>query len=493
MPLEAHRRLWRAVPHALVRRDWSGRDAARRCRHHGRVPSSHAGLATAGCPLAMERLILPELAHVVGELAGRGGHRPRGDHGHGHARHRFHRIGGRAGGPLGPADDTQGPADRLPPPLGDRPLQLSLHLLPARGGVDPCRSRRHPCRSRRSSRSSAASPPWACAGCASPAASRRSAVICRADPAPRAWPASRALAVDQRPPPARARRGVARGGVTGSTSASTRSTPRSSRASPAAATCRGCGRHRGGPRRRLPAIKINTVVVKGFDHDEVGALCDFAWSRGLVPGSSSRCRWPAVRCSSPASCCRPRRFRALVVAAYPGAHLVPDDGGGARGAGPARYWRLVDADGGRAGEPRRFGIISAMTEHFCDACNRVRLSASARCTSVPWLDDAVDLRDVLRCAGEPAVLAAIRRAVTAKRPAHNFGLLGIGGPRKYHSDWDYGELGVGPARNDHDGRATDQGPHPLPQDCRWMPVPGPRPRPTAPRVESSRARAPYLP
>jgi cyclic pyranopterin phosphate synthase len=102
-------------------------------------------------------------------------------------------------------------------------------------------------------------------------------------------------------------------------------------------------------------------------------------------------------------------------------------GGGARGAGPARYWRLDEPGGGPA---RRFGIISAMTEHFCDACNRVRLSAAGALHACLGFDDAVNLRDVLRSDGEAAVIAAIHRAVSAKRPGHTFGLLGIGGPRK---------------------------------------------------------------
>jgi molybdenum cofactor biosynthesis protein B len=41
----------------------------------------------AGVRLAMERLILPELAHVVGELRRTGAHRPPGDHGHGPSHH----------------------------------------------------------------------------------------------------------------------------------------------------------------------------------------------------------------------------------------------------------------------------------------------------------------------------------------------------------------------------------------------------------------------
>ena len=41
-----------------------------------------------------------------------------------------------------------------------------------------------------------------------------------------------------------------------------------------------------------------------------------------------------------------------------------------------------------------------MTEHFCDTCNRVRLSASGALHACLGYDDAVDLRDALRAGGE---------------------------------------------------------------------------------------------
>src|SRR5690606_8978617 len=64
-----------------------------------------------------------------------------------------------------------------------------------------------------------------------------------------------------------------------------------------------------------------------------------------------------------------------------------------RDGGPARYWAL-------ATEPaRQLGIISAMTEHFCDDCNRLRLTATGELHACLGHDDAVSLRDVLR-AGE---------------------------------------------------------------------------------------------
>jgi cyclic pyranopterin phosphate synthase len=71
-----------------------------------------------------------------------------------------------------------------------------------------------------------------------------------------------------------------------------------------------------------------------------------------------------------------------------------------------------------------------MTEHFCDTCNRVRLSAAGRLHTCLAHDDVTDLRSVLRASGEEAVVNTIRAAVAGKRDGHTFGLLGIGGPRK---------------------------------------------------------------
>jgi GTP 3',8-cyclase len=174
-------------------------------------------------------------------------------------------------------------------------------------------------------------------------------------------------------------------------------------------------------------IKTNTVAIKGFNDREVAALCAYGWSRGLVPRFIEQMPMAGGEMFVPGELLSAQEIRELVRAAYPGSTVVAEDGGPARGAGPARYWRLETREGGPV---RRFGIISAMTEHFCDTCNRVRLSAGGALHACLGYDDAVDLREVLRSGGEPGVIAAIRRAVAGKRPAHGFGLLGIGGPRK---------------------------------------------------------------
>ena len=48
------------------------------------------------------------------------------------------------------------------------------------------------------------------------------------------------------------------------------------------------------------------------------------------------------------------------------------------------------------GDGRMFGIISAVTEPFCETCNRIRLAATGRLHTCLALDDDVDLRAALR-------------------------------------------------------------------------------------------------
>jgi cyclic pyranopterin phosphate synthase len=174
-------------------------------------------------------------------------------------------------------------------------------------------------------------------------------------------------------------------------------------------------------------IKLNTVAIKGFNDDELGAICAYAWERGFVPRFIEQMPMAAGQTYVPGELMSAAEIRARVAAAFPGARVVADEGGPARGAGPARYHRLVSE---AEAAPRRFGIISPMTEHFCDTCNRLRLSAAGALHACLAHDDAVDLRGALRAGGPDAVADAIRGALAVKRDGHEFQLIGLGGPRK---------------------------------------------------------------
>jgi cyclic pyranopterin phosphate synthase len=73
-----------------------------------------------------------------------------------------------------------------------------------------------------------------------------------------------------------------------------------------------------------------------------------------------------------------------------------------------------------------------MTEHFCDDCNRLRLTAAGALHACLGHDDAVSLRDVLRGGGsDEDLVGAVASAVTGKREGHGFERTGGGAPQKH--------------------------------------------------------------
>lgn len=84
------------------------------------------------------------------------------------------------------------------------------------------------------------------------------------------------------------------------------------------------------------------------------------------------------------------------------------------GGGPARY--LVAPEGGFP-----VGFITALSQHFCARCNRVRLSADGRLLLCLGDEAALDLRSLLRSGASGADLcAAIVQAIRAKPWMHEF-------------------------------------------------------------------------
>ena len=172
--------------------------------------------------------------------------------------------------------------------------------------------------------------------------------------------------------------------------------------------------------RALVPVKLNAVVLRGENDHEIPALCEYAWERGMVPRFiewmplSDGTFYQGARVVSAAE------IRGRIEAIWGPVHGEPPR----RGAGPARYFAIADG--------RELGIISAMTEHFCDTCNRVRLTAAGQLHTCLAYDDATDLRALLRAgAGEEDLKEAIRLAVGIKRAGHGFTLEGAGAPKKH--------------------------------------------------------------
>jgi cyclic pyranopterin phosphate synthase len=170
-------------------------------------------------------------------------------------------------------------------------------------------------------------------------------------------------------------------------------------------------------------IKINTVAVRGFNDDELGALATWAWDRGHVPRFIELMPMAGGRLFVPGELMPAAEIRARVGAAA-GAALVADDA--TLGLGPARYWRV--AAGPYAG--RRVGVIAAMTENFCQSCNRLRISSTGQLHNCLARDDAGDLRSALRPLDPDLLEARVRGILGHKQHGHEFQVDGRGGPAK---------------------------------------------------------------
>jgi cyclic pyranopterin phosphate synthase len=82
--------------------------------------------------------------------------------------------------------------------------------------------------------------------------------------------------------------------------------------------------------------------------------------------------------------------------------------------GPARYVRVAETGG-------RLGLITPLSNHFCDTCNRVRLTCTGTLHTCLGRDDASDLRAVIRGGASDAQLNdAIFAAIGSKPQGHDF-------------------------------------------------------------------------
>jgi len=172
-------------------------------------------------------------------------------------------------------------------------------------------------------------------------------------------------------------------------------------------------------------VKTNAVALEGINDTELVALCEDAWRRGVVPRFIEHMPMSEGALYDGAKGISAAVIRRTLEATH-GA-LVRADAG--KDAGPARYWAL------EADPSKQLGIISAMTEHFCDDCNRLRLTATGELHACLGHDDALSLRDVLRTGGgRDELIRAISGAVSGKRAGHLFEsnaptkhMIGIGG------------------------------------------------------------------
>ena len=92
--------------------------------------------------------------------------------------------------------------------------------------------------------------------------------------------------------------------------------------------------------------------------------------------------------------------------------LIPSDV--KLGGGPARYWTSPDSG-------FTLGLITPMSQHFCAACNRVRLAVDGTLYMCLGQEQSFELRPLLRAGcTDDELEAAIREAIELKPERHEF-------------------------------------------------------------------------
>jgi cyclic pyranopterin phosphate synthase len=155
-------------------------------------------------------------------------------------------------------------------------------------------------------------------------------------------------------------------------------------------------------------IKVNTVALSGVNEDEIGDILAFCAERGFTLRLIETMPMGETGREATSRYLDLQTVRRQLEQHY---DLIPDL---MPGGGPARYYRL-------AGTETRIGFITPISQHFCDTCNRVRLTVDGALYMCLGQEHRYELRPLLRAGATATDLVAhLRQAVTLKPQRHEF-------------------------------------------------------------------------
>lgn len=160
----------------------------------------------------------------------------------------------------------------------------------------------------------------------------------------------------------------------------------------------------------MTPIKFNMVVMKGTNDDEIEAMVDYGLEKGV------EVRFIETMPIGPAGVSMmnqhyPAEKILARVRAHVGQDLIPSQG--KTHDGPSRNFLI-------AGTQTRIGVISAVSQHFCETCNRVRLTARGVLALCLGQEDSVDLRTPLRAGISDEALQQLIVDAMLKKPEKHF-------------------------------------------------------------------------
>jgi cyclic pyranopterin phosphate synthase len=163
----------------------------------------------------------------------------------------------------------------------------------------------------------------------------------------------------------------------------------------------------------LRPIKLNAVLMRGINDDEAVDLLGFAVAHGYQLRFIEQMPLDAQHAWRREEMVTGAEILAQLRSVFT---LTPDPT--ARGAAPAETW-LVDGYTDAAGGPAKVGVIASVTQPFCGACDRTRLTADGQVRNCLFGAEETDLRGLVReGADDEQVADAWRAAMWGKLAGH---------------------------------------------------------------------------
>jgi cyclic pyranopterin phosphate synthase len=171
----------------------------------------------------------------------------------------------------------------------------------------------------------------------------------------------------------------------------------------------------------LSPVKINVVVVRGVNDDEVVDFARFGRDEGVAVRFIEFMPLDAEHRWDQGSVVPSAEIVAAIDAVFP---LVREP----RDHDPAEVHRFADGRG-------EIGVIGSVTEPFCASCDRVRLTADGQLRACLFATEETDLRALLRSgADDDALAAALATTVAGKWAGHGITAVDFTRPARSMSE-----------------------------------------------------------
>ena len=173
----------------------------------------------------------------------------------------------------------------------------------------------------------------------------------------------------------------------------------------------------------IKQVKLNVILMKGFNDDEISDFVDFGLNKQVdvrfIEYFSTN-----FKCDNLSASFIPSSVAKDIIEEKYGAleFLGPDPD-----AGPAQYFRI------KTGAAARIGFISSVTDFFCRACNRLRLTCDGKLYPCLHSDYRVDFKEALTENDSKNIRKLIEEVFSQKRSynkaycARSFEMSSIGG------------------------------------------------------------------